>query len=366
MARSTAEGACALRAAGTTLRDPEIRNPDYMAKDFIAPGLKLTALAKVPLLRRLSPRILESILPGALWFELARTRHMDDVLLREVADGATRSCFLGAGLDSRCYRLRDELARRALFEVDHPVTAAVKAERLNAIFGEMPDHVNYVHVDFNTQSVGERLAAHGFDPAARSIVLWSGVAPYLEPEGVAQTLRWFASGTSPGSAMCFDYLWQEMLDGDDSFHGAPEAAKAGRGGRRAVQVRDPARRHAGVRRRLRPHLGRGPGPRGRARADPPPRRRALRLRRHGARQEPTAADRGGRSSIPRAPSRRQRRRQEPREDERAPRRARGDGPRRRRDLHQQRQLPLPGAAAAARGAGEAARGAAQQERSAWS
>ena len=95
MARSTAEGACALRAAGTTLRDPEIRNPDYMAEDFIAPGLKLTALVKVPLLRRLSPRILESILPGALWFELARTRHMDEVLLREVADGATQVVLPG-------------------------------------------------------------------------------------------------------------------------------------------------------------------------------------------------------------------------------------------------------------------------------
>ena len=136
MARSTAEGACALRAAGTTLRDPEIRNPDYMAKDFIAPGLKVSALAKVPLLRRLSPRIIERILPGALWFELARTRHMDDVLLSEVADGATQVVLLGAGLDSRCYRLRDELGDAALFEVDHPVTAAVKAERLEAIFGE--------------------------------------------------------------------------------------------------------------------------------------------------------------------------------------------------------------------------------------
>ena len=285
MARSTAEGACALRAAGTTLRDPEIRNPDYMAKDFIAPGLKLTALAKVPLLRRLSPRILESILPGALWFELARTRHMDDVLLREVADGATRSCSWARASTRVATAFATSSPAAALFEVDHPVTAAVKAERLKAIFGEMPGHVNYVHVDFNTQDVGERLAAHGFDPAARSIVLWSGVTPYLEPEGVAETLRWFASGTGPGSAMCFDYLWKEMLDGDDSFHGAPRAPKAGRGRRRAVQVRDPARRDEGVRRELRPRPGRGPGPRGRARADPPPRRRALRLRRHGARQK---------------------------------------------------------------------------------
>jgi methyltransferase (TIGR00027 family) len=225
MARSTAEGACALRAAGATLRDPDLRNPDYMARDFIAPGLKVSALAKVPVLRRLSPRIIERILPGALWFELARTRHMDDVLTREVADGARQAVIFGAGLDSRCYRLRDELEDAALFEVDHPITAAVKAERLEAIFGQMPEHVNYVHVDFNTQDVGERLAAHGFDAAARSVVVWSGVTMYLEPEGVAESLRWFASGTGPGSAICFDYLWKEVLDGDDSFYGAAELRK---------------------------------------------------------------------------------------------------------------------------------------------
>ena len=225
MARSTAEGACALRAAGATLRDPELRNPDYLAADFISPGLKLSALAKVPVLRRLSPHIVERVLPGALWFELARTRHMDQVLVGEVADGATQAVLLGAGLDSRFYRLRDDLGDAALFEVDHPVTAAVKAERLEAIFGRMPGHVSYVHVDFNTQGVGERLAAHGFDPEARSIVIWSGVSMYLEPEGVAETLRWFAAGTGAGSAICFDYLWKEMLDGDDSFHGAAELRK---------------------------------------------------------------------------------------------------------------------------------------------
>ena len=225
MARSTAEGACALRAAGTTLRDPELRNPDHMAKDFIAPGLKLTAIVKVPLLRRLSPRILESVLPGAFWFELARTRFMDEVLLSEIRGGASQVVLLGAGLDSRFYRLRAELDGATLFEVDHPITAAVKAERLEAIFGTMPEHVRYVHVDFNTQEVGDRLGAHGFDPNARSIVLWSGVTPYLEPEGVSESLRWFVAGTGPGSAICFDYLWKEMLDGDDSFHGAPQLRK---------------------------------------------------------------------------------------------------------------------------------------------
>ena len=77
----------------------------------------------------------------------------------------------------------------------------------------------------DTQDLGERLAAHGFDPAARTIVLWSGVTPYLEPEGVESSLRWFAAGTGVGSAICFDYLWKEMLDGDDSFYGAAQLRK---------------------------------------------------------------------------------------------------------------------------------------------
>ena len=267
--------------------------------------------------------------------------------------------LLGAGLDSRCYRLRDELSAAALFEVDHPVTAAVKAERLEAIFGEMPDHVNYVHVDFNTQDVGERLAAHGFDPAARSIVLWSGVAPYLEPEGVAQTLRWFASGTGPGSAMCFDYLWQEMLDGDDSFHGAPELRKRVEEGGEPFKFGIP---RGGTKEfvegfglTLEEDLGPRTHTSGSSTTPASPTASAA-WRSSGI----PGADRGGRGSVSRAPSRHQRRRQEPREDERAPRGARGDGPRRRRDLHRQRQLRLPGAEAAARGAGEAARVGAEQ------
>jgi methyltransferase (TIGR00027 family) len=222
MARSTAEGAAMLRAAGATLSDPDLRNPDSLAADMIAPGLKLSALVKVPLLRSLVPRVTEAILPGSLWFELARTHHMDGVARDEVAAGATQVVFLGAGLDSRPYRMLDELSEAKLFEVDHPVTAAVKRERLDALFGGPAPHVAYVHVDFNTQSVADRLAEHGFDAAARSLVLWSGVTPYLEPEGVASSLRWFRDGTGTGSAIAFDYLWKEMVDGDDSFYGAAQ------------------------------------------------------------------------------------------------------------------------------------------------
>ena len=266
MARSTAEGACALRARrddASRSRDPEpgLHGEGLHRARPEADRARQGATAAPP--QPAHPRVASCpARSGSSWRGRGTWTTCCSARSRTAP---ARSCSWARGSTPGATGCATSCAGAALFEVDHPVTAAVKAERLNAIFGEMPGHVNYVHVDFNTQSVGERLAAHGFDPAARSIVLWSGVAPYLEPEGVAQTLRWFASGTSPGSAMCFDYLWQEMLDGDDSFLWSARTAKAGRGGRRAVQVRDPARRHAGVRRRLRPHPGRGPGPGGRAR-----------------------------------------------------------------------------------------------------
>ena len=225
ISRSTAEGACALRAAGTALADPELRNPDYLAGKFLPPGPTLAMLVKVPILRRAMPALIERLLPGGFWFETARTRHMDEVLLAEVEGGTTQAVMLGAGLDSRAYRFRDELAGVELFEVDHPVTAALKRERLEAVFGERPGYVNYVEIDFNREDLGERLVGAGFDPAARTLVLWSGVVPYLEEEGVVATLGWFAAGTGPGSAICFDYLWREVLDGDHSYYGAKELLK---------------------------------------------------------------------------------------------------------------------------------------------
>ena len=51
-------------------------------------------------------------------------------------------------------------------------------------------------------------------------MIWSGVAPYLQPEGVSATLRWMAA-QAPGSVLVFDYCWQEYVDGElDHLPGA--------------------------------------------------------------------------------------------------------------------------------------------------
>ena len=67
-AGSTAEGAATLRAASRA-----IGNPDYLAERFVPWSLRINSPVRVPLLRGLVRRVAERVVPGGLWFEVART-----------------------------------------------------------------------------------------------------------------------------------------------------------------------------------------------------------------------------------------------------------------------------------------------------
>ncbi|MGI8461848.1 MAG: class I SAM-dependent methyltransferase [Solirubrobacterales bacterium] len=219
LTRSTAEGAALLRAAGHLVREPGLRGPDHLAARFIAPGLNAAAAVKLPGARFTVPAVVEHLLPGGLWFEIARTRGVDDFVREEVADGAGQVVIVGAGLDSRAYRM-PALAATTVYEVDHPITAAYKRERVAAVVGDPPDNVRYVEVDFAAEDLASAIAGAGHECGERSAIIWSGVAPYLEPGAVDATLAWVAAQAT-GTQVAFDYCWQELIDGEaDEWPGA--------------------------------------------------------------------------------------------------------------------------------------------------
>jgi methyltransferase (TIGR00027 family) len=221
LAASTAEAAAALRAAGARERDQRIRGPDELAARFVASGPRLTALVKIPFVRRLAPKLAERILPGAYWYEIARVRHMDRILCAELSAGARQLVVLGAGFDTRAYRFADRLARVATFEVDHPATAALKRERVRTIFGSLPRHVRYVDADLHAGDLGARLRTAGFSERLRTHLIWSGVTPYLEAHAVDAVLGWLAARVRSGSSIVFDYAFREAVEGGAAFYGAP-------------------------------------------------------------------------------------------------------------------------------------------------
>ena len=151
--------------------------------------------------------------PGVLGFLVARERYIDDTLKASLETGLQQVVILGAGFDSRAYRIEGLSCRVKVFEVDHPATQQDKLERLQKIFGKTPEQVTYVPVDFNTQRLEERLPESGYRTDLKTLFIWQGVSMYLTPAGVDATLSFVIHSSAPGSGIIFDYVYQSVLDG---------------------------------------------------------------------------------------------------------------------------------------------------------
>jgi methyltransferase (TIGR00027 family) len=154
--------------------------------------------------------IYERLSRGAMEFIIARERYIDDFLKACLGEGLDQVVILGAGFDTRAYRIVG-IEQTRVFEIDHPATQAVKLKRLKKVIDPLPDHVTFIPVDFNTQTLGERLLARGYNEQGKTLFIWQGVTVYLTPEGVDSTLTFIANHSGPGSAVIFDYFYNETL-----------------------------------------------------------------------------------------------------------------------------------------------------------
>lgn len=186
---------------------PEGRRTCYdpLARSLVN-GLKFT-LSKLVIDSGLYDRF---VLKGAIEFIVARERYIDDFLRTCLSEGLDQVVILGAGFDTRAYRIPG-IEQTRVFEVDHPATQEIKLKRLRKVIDPPPGHVTFIPMDFNTQTLAERLFANGYDERGRTLFIWQGVTMYLTPEGVDSTLAFIANHSGPDSAVIFDYFYNETL-----------------------------------------------------------------------------------------------------------------------------------------------------------
>lgn len=232
--RSTAEAACALRAAGALEEDSAVRGPDDMAADFLG-GFNVTTLAKSRFTRHLLLLGVNRRIPGAYTYEIVRAKFIDEVVLDAVSAGLDELVLLGSGLDSRPYRLAEQLSGVRVFEVDHPASLASKRARLRPILGGEPDHVTFVAVDFNRDDLAAALDDAGHEREARTLFVWSGVSMYLSEEAVVEVLSWVGAHRDPPASIVFDAVWTGAIDGSREYYGAAELRE------RTAQLGEPLR-----------------------------------------------------------------------------------------------------------------------------
>lgn len=154
----------------------------------------------------------ERLVPGAGNSIIARVRYIDDLVNSAIGDGLEQLVILGAGYDTRAYRI-DGLKHVRIFEVDHPVTQKIKVEKIKEIFGSLPGHVTYVPVDIGVDDLGQKLLERGYDRSLKTLFITEGLFMYLPPGTVDETLSFIAHNSGSNSAIVFDYIPQSVVDG---------------------------------------------------------------------------------------------------------------------------------------------------------
>ncbi|MGV9311849.1 class I SAM-dependent methyltransferase [Streptomyces sp. NPDC003691] len=155
-----------------------------------------------------------------LWGRFARyfglrTRVLDDFLLRSVAGGARQVVLLGAGLDSRAFRL-DWPDGCTVFEVDRAGVLAFKDEVLGGVSAVPKAARVTVPADLRDDWVTE-LTGAGFDPAAPSVWLAEGLLFYLPRTAETRLVGLVDRLSAAGSALAYEVkLEKDLLEYRDS------------------------------------------------------------------------------------------------------------------------------------------------------
>lgn len=179
---------------------------DDLAARFIPGGLR--AAVRVPLTRRLLMSMTEKQATGIWGSMLCRKRYADDRVAEAVREGVQQLIVLGAGLDTRAYRLAGDLP---VVEADLPSNVEDKRARVEAVFGRVPANVTLRPTDFETDDLGDLL-----DPARPAMIVWEAVTQYLTEEGVRRTLSQLGKA-APGSRLIFTYVLADFLDGSRAY-----------------------------------------------------------------------------------------------------------------------------------------------------
>ena len=192
----------------------------YKSGDWVAPRLlprKLQILLRIRLTRTLLARLLGP--QGIYEWVIARTRYIDEVFLRARAEGFAHILIFGAGFDSRAVRFQRELSDAKVFELDAPSTQAAKIGQFRGRGIAIPSNVIFVPINFEGDSITERLMEGGFCSGRKTLVLLEGVLQYLAPDAAHATLDVIRELIGPGSVLVFDYAHASVVRGEGNDFG---------------------------------------------------------------------------------------------------------------------------------------------------
>jgi len=220
----TSIGVAARRALMARDYDPTVRNPDWLAEVFLGPMERkmLAGDQAIKALERDYREAIKDYQDPITGMNLIRTRFFDERLQHAVSGGAAQVVILGAGYDSRAYRMRELLKAVRVFEVDYGPTQEYKKRRVREIFGCLPPNVIYVSIDFTREKLADVLVMAGYRSDQMTFFIWEGVTQYIPEDAIRSTLRFVATQSAPGSSIVLDGKHKSFIDWVKANIASPE------------------------------------------------------------------------------------------------------------------------------------------------
>ena len=160
----------------------------------------------------------DKIVPGMHEHLICRTRFIDDLIEESTSAGIEQYVILGAGYDSRAYRLKLP-PKLKIFEVDQPEVQGIKRLKLPKSISNRKNII-YVSIDFNNQSLKEQLLDAGFDKSKSTIYTLEGVSQYIPKEALSSTLKELATlNVNSNSKIFISYVNKLLLEDSKACFG---------------------------------------------------------------------------------------------------------------------------------------------------
>src|SRR5271157_4689022 len=181
---------------------------DAVAKELV--GAPIRVLMQLAAMRNFTVKQTDAVARGIFGAQVCRTRYIDDAVQAALAKGVEQLVILGAGLDTRPYRLPG-LEHVKVFEVDLPAVQNNKKAKLEKHFGHLPENVTFIPIDFDTQNLEAVFAGTTFDSSRLAVFIWEGVTQYISEEAIQRTLN-FVGKSAPGSSIVFTYVLKSIIE----------------------------------------------------------------------------------------------------------------------------------------------------------
>jgi methyltransferase (TIGR00027 family) len=154
-------------------------------------------------------RALRGVLGGAVAHMCLRMLAIDEATRAAMAAGIDQVVLLGAGLDTRAWRLA-ELAGARVLELDLPETQEAKRLRLAGVPLQARE-IRFVPVDLHRADLDWILGDVGHDASRPTLWVWEAVAMYVPLPSVHATLEVLGGRSAAGSHLAMTFAVPEGL-----------------------------------------------------------------------------------------------------------------------------------------------------------